>query len=758
MPNVLNPISGRFDYKGVNFVNKTRAPTTSDYDGYSVPTIWVHDQLNQAYILVNKDSSTQTSTWIEIGSTGFDFYDSVLSIADCTAAPPTETTGARYIVDNTAGTVNAAWDGASKNDLAEFDGTVWVSTTPTKGGLCYVEDVSTLYVFDGSSWNSISASIPNMTTSVIGVGELATDAEAIAGSLTDYHVINPGSLKAALQSPTTIGSTTPNTGSFTTLTATNDGTSGATDDIATLTNTTATVTDGGSAVLWKLRASDTNDYDAGRIAVLGDGTWSGTASTRDSHMSFYTSENGSVGECIRLTSDKKILTIGTKEFVLEEGTIELRETVGGNKRLMLGFSSSDYGWIDAVNAGSSSLPFAIQPGKGRTGIGTSDPSSFVDIEGRGTAKTTLDVLELTNTIYDSDMDGTGTAIYFRQWYYDVTTPAVADSGRIACITETDWTSTASTRDSYLSFQTALDGSVSEKMCIKSNAFVGINQSTPAAYLHVTGEGAASEQSSVVINNDIAPATNPNNAKLTIGNTDGVSELVLGQLNTNNLVFAWKYNATAGDAWAQIETYGGNNHLLFMANGDSNIGIGIPEGSLPTSKLDVQKSGTVKVTTDIVEITNSGNAADMDGTGTGILFNQWYYDGATPAVADAGRIACITETDWTSTASTQDSYLSFQTCLDGSVAEKMSLSSKGVTKIGSGTIDTTAAAVHTIFNGTEPGGAVTDGIQIYAKDTTDNTSALALYTEQAVEAGAPTPSHKLKVWINGTAYWLSLDAV
>lgn len=63
------------------------------------------------------------------------------------------------------------------------------------------------------------------------------------------------------------------------------------------------------------------------------------------------------------------------------------------------------------------------------------------------------------------------------------------------------------------------------------------------------------------------------------------------------------------------------------------------------------------------------------------------------------------------------------------------------------------------NGTVASASVTDGIQIYSADTSDSTATLALYTEQAVEEiGTFTESHKLKVFINGTAYWISLDQV
>jgi len=61
--------------------------------------------------------------------------------------------------------------------------------------------------------------------------------------------------------------------------------------------------------------------------------------------------------------------------------------------------------------------------------------------------------------------------------------------------------------------------------------------------------------------------------------------------------------------------------------------------------------------------------------------------------------------------------------------------------------------------TEPGGALTNGIIIYAEDSTDTTSSLSLRLEQAVEdIGTFTESHKIKVQINGTWYWIQLDAV
>ncbi len=79
-----------------------------------------------------------------------------------------------------------------------------------------------------------------------------------------------------------------------------------------------------------------------------------------------------------------------------------------------------------------------------------------------------------------------------------------------------------------------------------------------------------------------------------------------------------------------------------------------------------KAGTVKTKTNFLTITNSGNAADMDGTQSAILFRQYYYHLTTPAVVDLGALIFETETDWTSTAGTQDGVFKLRTVTDGSL--------------------------------------------------------------------------------------------
>jgi hypothetical protein len=159
----------------------------------------------------------------------------------------------------------------------------------------------------------------------------------------------------------------------------------------------------------------------------------------------------------------------------------------------------------------------------------------------------------------------------------------------------------------------------------------------------------------------------------------------GSNSTTSLSSLWDLDSDTG---IQVEESADEDIIRFDTGGTERmtlnsigyLGLGT---ATPSSLLDLQQNGTVKANTDMLELTNSGNATDMDATTSSILFNQYYYDATTPAVADSARITVGTEQDWTSTATTQDSYMSFNTALDGALSEKMRISSDG--KVGIGTV-------------------------------------------------------------------------
>ena len=89
-------------------------------------------------------------------SSSYSRRQGVIARVDNTAAPPTEVSGDRYLLDDT-GASHANWDGAAINDIVEFDGTSWVATSPTEGWIVYNDatDLDWLYIDDGSpGWQS----------------------------------------------------------------------------------------------------------------------------------------------------------------------------------------------------------------------------------------------------------------------------------------------------------------------------------------------------------------------------------------------------------------------------------------------------------------------------------------------------------------------------------------------------------------------------------------------------------------------------
>lgn len=87
------------------------------------------------------------------------WQDSVLNRVDMALTPPTELDGDRYILINLTSTVvNADWDGASENDIVEYDldASAWVSQTPFFDITVRSQADLTQYYFDGTTWNDAS--------------------------------------------------------------------------------------------------------------------------------------------------------------------------------------------------------------------------------------------------------------------------------------------------------------------------------------------------------------------------------------------------------------------------------------------------------------------------------------------------------------------------------------------------------------------------------------------------------------------------
>ncbi|MBA7468600.1 hypothetical protein ES707_03851 [subsurface metagenome] len=91
-------------------------------------------------------SEPATKEFVESLVQGLDWQESVLGELD--TPPGTPGTGDRYLVIATA---TGDWVG-HENDIAEWDGSVWIFTTPNEGFAAWIEDTDVLKVWNGTAW------------------------------------------------------------------------------------------------------------------------------------------------------------------------------------------------------------------------------------------------------------------------------------------------------------------------------------------------------------------------------------------------------------------------------------------------------------------------------------------------------------------------------------------------------------------------------------------------------------------------------
>ncbi len=115
-------------------------------------------------------------------------------IVNNTLVPPTEVSGDRYILAVNGGAPHANWDGASAGDIVEFNGSVWVKTTPSEGWITYDDDSNYdyLYVNDGTAvWEQRVVLTTSLADGKIWVGD--SGGAAVAATMTgDIAISNTG--------------------------------------------------------------------------------------------------------------------------------------------------------------------------------------------------------------------------------------------------------------------------------------------------------------------------------------------------------------------------------------------------------------------------------------------------------------------------------------------------------------------------------------------------------------------------------------
>lgn len=119
------------------------------------------------------DDTLLTSEWYPLSALDF--------VTDNTLAPATEVTDDVYVLSTTGGAPHANWDGASAGDIVQFNGTVWVATTPTTGTRIGVDDEPAVafYLFGGATWTPKYEESTTASTGLTKVGfDIRIDASA----------------------------------------------------------------------------------------------------------------------------------------------------------------------------------------------------------------------------------------------------------------------------------------------------------------------------------------------------------------------------------------------------------------------------------------------------------------------------------------------------------------------------------------------------------------------------------------------------
>jgi hypothetical protein len=225
-------------------------------------------------------------------------------------------------------------------------------------------------------------------------------------------------------------------------------------------------------------------------------------------------------------------------------------------------------------------------------------------------------------------------------------------------------------------------------------------------------------------------------------------------------------ATGGTVALVATDSGSNTNLSFNAKGTGTISI----GSVSTG--DMIFGGTASATRR-VEINTSGQAIFAYGDnslttnvtlqnlstssttnhGSTILWRTCTDSSAT--AINSGRIAVIKEQLWTSTASTQDSAMTFSTTLDGNLSERMRITSAG--RLGVGTT-APLCKVHAYA-------AASSGSYAWAYDVmaeANASSGYAVMTPTAGQAifghGTPLDQQSAAIIMDGTNRYMAFHTV
>ena len=384
--------------------------------------------------------------------------------------------------------------------------------------------------------------------------------------------------------------------------------------------------------------------------------------------------------------------------------------------MLVASAATDYWRVGYGASGSVTSEFLAVTSAGNVGIGTTLPDSPLEIQAATNSSSDTTYLKLFNAgenVGHIDFEN--------------------GNGSLARITGTKEGSGASANDGILTFSTALDTSLSERMRIDSSGQVGIGVSSVSSALHVAGStgitlgaiasntwqttaikaidegssfkgslafythasagsaGSATERMRIDSSGNVGIGVISPTSALDVATSSGDCIIRLGN-GTSQARFAvdndgpYIYPLTSGDTSLRVFTPTGSQALVIDSSG--NVGIGT---SSPDAILETSASATGNTVGALITNTNQSGTADS------VSLNFGLGRTADSFIRSVEAIKVLKEQQWTGTASTVDCALVFSTTSNETTAEAMRIDSSGHAIIPAGVTLGTAVGTYNAAN-------------------------------------------------------------